>query len=213
MDISSVTRPERISSRWRMRSIERSRIVTCAPRPMRDDAPRCSRRCRRRCTTTRPGATPGTPPSSSPRPPSGFSRKYAPACAASRPATSLIGASSGSAPVVGLDGLVRDGGDAALDERPRQRLVGRDVQVGEEHEPLAERGVLGLDRLLHLEQQLGRLPRPRRRTTIRAPTARVRLVGERAAGAGAGLDHHLVAALARARARRPASARRGTRPA
>ena len=32
-DISSVTRPERISSRWRMRSIERSRIVTCAPSP------------------------------------------------------------------------------------------------------------------------------------------------------------------------------------
>ena len=31
--ISSVTRPERISSRWRMRSIERSRIVTCAPSP------------------------------------------------------------------------------------------------------------------------------------------------------------------------------------
>ena len=33
-DIISVTRPERISSRWRMRSIERSRIVTWAPRPM-----------------------------------------------------------------------------------------------------------------------------------------------------------------------------------
>src|SRR5919204_250937 len=49
-------------------------------------------------TTTRPGATPGTPPSSSPRPPSGFSRKYAPACAARRPAISLIGASSGRAP-------------------------------------------------------------------------------------------------------------------
>src|SRR5829696_7222447 len=47
-------------------------------------------------TTTRPGATPGTPPSRMPRPPSGFSRKYAPACAARRPAISLIGASSGS---------------------------------------------------------------------------------------------------------------------
>src|SRR5215211_7760045 len=44
---------------------------------------------------TRPGATPGTPPSSIPRPPSGFSRKYAPAWAAMRPAISLIGASSG----------------------------------------------------------------------------------------------------------------------
>ena len=29
----SVTRPESTSSRWRIRSIERSRIVTCAPRP------------------------------------------------------------------------------------------------------------------------------------------------------------------------------------
>src|SRR3954451_9280759 len=47
--------------------------------------------------STRPGATPATPPSSRPRPPSGFSRKYAPACAERRPAISLIGASSGKA--------------------------------------------------------------------------------------------------------------------
>ena len=33
-DITRLTRPERISSRWRMRSIERSRIVTFAPRPI-----------------------------------------------------------------------------------------------------------------------------------------------------------------------------------
>ena len=32
-DIRSVTRPERTSSRWRIRSIERSRIVTWAPSP------------------------------------------------------------------------------------------------------------------------------------------------------------------------------------
>src|SRR5580765_226009 len=48
--------------------------------------------------STRPGATPGTPPRRRPRPPSGFSRKYAPACAARRPAISLIGASRGSRP-------------------------------------------------------------------------------------------------------------------
>ena len=41
-------------------------------------------------------ATPGTPPSRIPRPPSGFSRKKAPACVAILPAISLIGASSGS---------------------------------------------------------------------------------------------------------------------
>jgi hypothetical protein len=43
-------------------------------------------------------ATPGTPPSSTPRPPSGRSRKNAPACVAIFPATSLIGAKSGSRP-------------------------------------------------------------------------------------------------------------------
>ena len=108
--------------------------------------------------TTRPGATPGTPPSSSPRPPNGFSRKYAPACEASRPATSDIGASSGSAPRGGLDRLVGDGGHARVDERPGERLVGGDVQVREERQPLAEPRVLGRDRLLHLEQQVARLP-------------------------------------------------------
>ena len=103
-----LTRPESISSRWRIRSIERSRIVTLRAEPERDDG---------RVVADHPAADdddlararrPGTPPSRRPRPPSGFSRKYAPACAASRPAISLIGASSGSAPVVGLDGLVRD---------------------------------------------------------------------------------------------------------
>ena len=47
---------------------------------------------------TLPAATPGTPPSSRPRPPSGFSSMNAPACVAILPATSLIGASSGSWP-------------------------------------------------------------------------------------------------------------------
>ena len=51
---------------------------------------------------TLPGATPGTPPSSRPRPPSGFSSMNAPACVAILPATSLIGASSGSRPRVSV---------------------------------------------------------------------------------------------------------------
>ena len=49
-------------------------------------------------TSTVAEATPGTPPSRMPRPPSGFSRKNAPACVAILPATSLIGASKGSRP-------------------------------------------------------------------------------------------------------------------
>ena len=49
-------------------------------------------------TITVAAATPGTPPSRMPRPPRGFSRKKAPAWVAILPATSLIGASSGSRP-------------------------------------------------------------------------------------------------------------------
>ena len=49
-------------------------------------------------TSTVAAATPGTPPSRMPRPPSGFSSMNAPACVAILPATSLIGASSGSRP-------------------------------------------------------------------------------------------------------------------
>ena len=45
-------------------------------------------------------------------------------------------------PIVGLDRLVGDGGDAAVDERPRERLVRGDVQVREEHEPFAQTRVL-----------------------------------------------------------------------
>ena len=33
-DMTRLTRPDRICSRWRMRSIERSRIVTFAPSPI-----------------------------------------------------------------------------------------------------------------------------------------------------------------------------------
>ena len=49
-------------------------------------------------TITLAAATPGTPPSRMPRPPSGFSSMKAPAWVAILPATSLIGASSGSRP-------------------------------------------------------------------------------------------------------------------
>ena len=113
-------------------------------------------------------------------------------------------------PVVGLDGLVGDGGDAALGERARQRLVGRDVQVREEHEPFAQPRVLLCDRLLHLEQQLRVAPDVVRRDDARAD-ALVRGVGERASDAGAGLDQRRRGRAWSARARPPASARRGTR--
>ena len=49
-------------------------------------------------TVTRPWRTPGTPPSRIPGPPRSFCSSVAPICVASLPATSLIGASSGSEP-------------------------------------------------------------------------------------------------------------------
>ena len=83
------------------------------------------------------------------------------------------------AAVVGLDGLVGDAGDAALDERARQRLVGGDVEVREEDEPLAQAAVLGRDRLLHLEQELRPAPRRPRRRRCARPRARSRRRGTR----------------------------------
>ena len=49
-------------------------------------------------TTTLAGFTPGTPPISTPRPPVGRRSAIAAASIESRPATSLIGASSGRPP-------------------------------------------------------------------------------------------------------------------
>ena len=86
-----------------------------------------------------------------------------------------------------LDGLVGDGRDARVDERPRERLVGRDVQVREERQPFAQPRVLGRDRLLDLQQQVGRLPHLVDAGDARADALVVR-VRERASRAGAGLD-------------------------
>ena len=68
------------------------------------------------------------------------------------------------------------------------------MQVREQDEPLAETAVLGLDRLLDLEQELARLPDLVDRDDAGADGL-VFLVRERAADAGSGLHEHLVAAL------------------
>ena len=79
----------------RSRAGFRSRTVTSAPMPTAmvaafiPETPAPS-------TSTWAGRTPGTPPMSTPRPPAYRSRNRAAACGAIRPATSLIGASSGS---------------------------------------------------------------------------------------------------------------------
>ena len=53
-----------------------------------------------------------------------------------------------------LHGLVGDAGDLAVDQLLGQRLVGREVQVGEQRQPLAHPGVLLGDRLLDLEDHV-----------------------------------------------------------
>ena len=81
-----------------------------------------------------------------------------------------------------LHRLVGDRGGAGVEDRPGQRQVGREVQVREEREVLAQEAVLGRDRLLHLEHEFGRPGlvgrgddrRTRRRRTRRRSTRRRR---------------------------------------
>ena len=155
-------------------------------------------------TSTVAAATPGTPPSRMPRPPSGFSSMNAPACVAILPATSLIGASSGSRPSRVLDRLIRDARRARALQAARQLGLGREVQVGEQRLPLAQQLDLRGLRLLDLQHQL-RLARtpPAASGDDRARPAPELLVGDRAALARAGLHEHLVPARAQlAHARR-----------
>jgi hypothetical protein len=109
--------------------------------------------------------------------------------------------------VVRLDGLVGDRRDPAVDERSRERLIGGDVEVREEHEPFSQPRILGLDRLLDLEEQVGPTPRLVDRDDVGA-RALVLLVGEGAALPGRRLNEDLMSALDQL-----AGARRGERHA
>jgi hypothetical protein len=60
--------------------------------------------------------------------------------------------------VVRLHSLVGDAGRAALGERAGEVGVRGQVEVREQHLAFAEERVLGLERLLHLEQELRVLP-------------------------------------------------------
>jgi hypothetical protein len=64
------------------------------------------------------------------------------------------GREQGEAAVGRLHGLVGDAGDPRVEHRPGARLRGGQVQVGEEHLPLAHPVVLLGDRLLDLEDQV-----------------------------------------------------------
>ena len=93
-----------------------------------------------------------------------------------------------------LHGLVGDGADAAVDEEPREPLVGGEVQVREQDVVGAEALVLLGLRLLDLHDQVGG---GEHRVGVghgsRAPAATYCVVGDRGADAGAGLHDDVVA--------------------
>ncbi len=131
-----------------------SRIRTLAPRPAATLAALEPTTPPPRIATSA-GATPGTPDSKIPRPSWGRSRYLAPSWMLIRPATSLIGVSSGRPPRVIAKGLVGDGRDAAVDEGAGQRLIGGEVEIGEHHLAGPQQRPLGRLRLLDLDDQLG----------------------------------------------------------
>jgi len=97
-------------------------------------------------------------------------------------------------PVGQLDGLVGDGRDPRVEQRVGAFQGCGKVQVGEQDLALAQPVILLGDGLLDLEDQLGLLPHVLDRRERRA-LARVLLVADAAAEAGAVLDQHAVLAL------------------
>ena len=109
----------------------------------------------------------------------------------------------GQLSLLGLDGLVGDCTDAARDQGVGERTVRREVEVGEQDEPLAQVPILGGDRLLDLQQELGLAPDlvdgrgARADGLVRRVRERAALPGRRARGSPRGRGGS-------ARARRPA---------
>ncbi len=97
--------------------------------------------------------------------------------------------------VGGLHGLVGDRRGARRQQRVGARLGRRQVQVGEQRLALAQPRVLGLDRLLDLEQQVGLGPHLVGGVDHLGAGGLEVGVGDRRTVAGAGLDDHLVAAV------------------
>ena len=144
-------------------------------------------------TVTRAERVPGTPDMSRPRPPAERMRVAAPTVGARRPATSDIGREERQAAAGELHGLVRDRGDAVRDEAVGEGTVRGEVQVGEQHEVVAEVAVLARDRLLDLEQQLGARPHLGGVVEERRSGGLVLGIRHRRADARAALHEHLVA--------------------
>ena len=92
-----------------------------------------------------------------------------------------------------LHGLVGDAGDLALGQLLGQRLVGGEVEVGEQHLPLGHPVVLLGDRLLDLEHHLRLAPHVIGRVDDRRARGDVLGVTDLRADTGVLLDAHLVA--------------------
>ena len=130
---------------------------------LRRSTPRSSPTLPAPSTTTRPGARPARRPAARRAHRArarGSAHRPAAPCG---PATSLIGASKGSAPVGDLHRLVGDAGDPLGEQRVGDLRVRREVEVGEEHEAGPEvLELLGLW-LLDLAARARRVPTRRRR--------------------------------------------------
>ena len=98
-------------------------------------------------------------------------------------------------PGVGLDGLVGEGGDPAVQELTGQLRVRGQVQVGEEHESASQERVLGRYRFLDLEDHLGAVPDLLGAAQERGAGGGVLLVVDAGAEPGPDLDGDLMALL------------------
>ena len=143
--------------------------------------------------TTFAGGTPGTPPSSTPIPPFAFCSEAAPTCTDMRPATSLIGVSSGSEPSVAVTVSYAIAVDAGRHQRLRLLGIGSEMQISEQDLARTQHLALGKLRLLHLHDHVRAVEHfLRRRDDLRAG-GDVRRVVDADARTGRALDQHLMA--------------------
>ena len=92
-----------------------------------------------------------------------------------------------------MHGFIGDRRDALRQQLLRQRLIRRQVQVGEQRQVLAEAVVFLLDGLLDLEHHVGLAPEVVGGIDDARALGDELLVGDRAAEARAFLDEHLMA--------------------
>ena len=109
------------------------------------------------------------------------------------------GCEQGELAIVRLDGLVGDADRAAVEQRPRERLVGCEMEVREEDEAFAQAAELCREGLLDLQHEVGAVPDLVDGGDPRADGF-VGRVGKRAAFPCAPLDDDLVALLRNSRA-------------